>query len=60
MFKVMYGNWCGEGVEFEGTYEECMKFGQKMWDEVVLDPYEEEVFMINENDEKVYTFYDLD
>ena len=58
MFKVMYVNWRGEGVEFEGTYEECMKVGQKLWEEEVLDPYEEEVCMVDENNKTVYTFCD--
>lgn len=57
MFKVMFENWNNSVITvFEGTFEECVKHGEKVLNEWVEDPFEESLFVVNQKNQKVHFF----
>ena len=59
MYKVIFESccgWYGYDVLFEGTLEECLAKAPQLADENISDSYEEEVYIEDENGNRVEEF----
>lgn len=59
MYKVIFESccgWYGYDVLFEGTLEECLAKAPQLADKNISDSYEEEVYIEDENGNRVQEF----
>lgn len=53
MFRIMFECWCDTCEVFEGTLEECEENLDKMENLYCADPWEDRVFIVDENGNEI-------